>query len=119
MAEMQNAINELAEALKKKKDDIIEIRGRTAREQFEFERIHDMSNEASQKDVDHEKENIDLLNEVDLKRLNENEIASKEWHEERFKEEKAEYREFRYTELRHCKDREVGLQTVMGGRVSG
>ena len=31
-----------------------------------------MSNEASQKDVDHEKEKIDLLNEVDLKRLNEN-----------------------------------------------
>ena len=34
-----------------------------------------------------------------LMRLNENEMASKEWHEERFIEERSEYRRFRYNEL--------------------
>ena len=39
-------------------------------------------------------------------RLNENEIASREWYEKRFNDEKNEFRQFRYTELRTFKDRE-------------
>ena len=42
-----------------------------------------------------------------LMKLNENEMASKEWHEERFIEEKNEYRRFRYTELQAFRDREL------------
>ena len=44
--------------------------------------------------------------------MNENEIASKEWHEKRFLEEKAEYRQFKYTELQVFKDRENSLEAV-------
>ena len=47
-----------------------------------------------------------------LMKLNENEIASKEWYEKRFLEEKAEYREFKYTELQVFKDRENSLEVV-------
>ena len=47
-----------------------------------------------------------------LMRLNENEMASKEWHEERFIEEKNEYRRFRYTELQAFKDRELSVEAV-------
>lgn len=63
MAEMQTTINELAEGLKKNAG-IIEIRGRTARERFE--RIQDMSNEAQQKDADHEKVKIELMNKLTI-----------------------------------------------------
>ena len=45
-------------------------------------------------------------------KLNENEIASKEWHEKRPQEEKEEYRQFRYTELQVFKDRENSLEAV-------
>lgn len=45
-------------------------------------------------------------------KLNESEIALKEWHEKRLQEEKDEYRQFRYTELQAFKDREISLETV-------
>ena len=47
-----------------------------------------------------------------LMKLNENEMASKEWHEERFIEEKNEYRRFRYTELQAFRDRELTVEAV-------
>ena len=45
-------------------------------------------------------------------KLNENEIASKEWYENQFMDEKAEYRKFKHTELQVFKDREVSLEAV-------
>ena len=45
-------------------------------------------------------------------KLNESEIASKEWYENQFMDEKAEYRQFKHTELQVFKDREVSLETV-------
>jgi hypothetical protein len=108
MAEMQSAINELSESLMKK-DDIIATKDSTAREHVK--RIREMANMAHLKEDEHLWEKNKLQVEINHK-LNENEIASKEWHEKRPQEEKDEYRQFRYTELQAFKDREISLEAV-------
>ena len=103
VAEMQSAINELSESLAKK-DDIIATKDSTVREVR-------WQNMAHLKEDEHLWEKNKLQVEINHK-LNENEIASKEWHEKRPQEEKDEYRQFRYTELQIFKDRENSLEAV-------
>ena len=72
-----------------------------------------MANMAQKKDDEYLWKHNELQVEINhLMKLNENEIASKEWYEERFIEEKNEYRKFRYTELQAFKDREVNVEAV-------
>jgi hypothetical protein len=86
---MQSAINELTESLTKK-DEIIATKEGIARERFA--RIREMANMTHQKEDEHLWEKNKLQMEIKhLMKLNENEVASKEWHEKRFLEEKAEY----------------------------
>ena len=89
VVEMQSAINELTESLTKK-DEIIATKEGIARERFA--RIREMANMTHQKEDEHLWEKNKLQMEINhLMKLNENEVASKEWHEKRFLEEKAEY----------------------------
>jgi predicted nucleic acid-binding protein len=72
-----------------------------------------MTKMARQKDDEHLWEKNRLEVEINhLMKLNGNEIASKEWYENRFTDEKAEDRQFRYTELQVFKDREVNMEAV-------
>jgi len=110
VAEMQTAINELTESLTRK-DDIIAAKDRATRDHFA--KVQDMTKVARQKDDEHLWEKNRLEVEINhLMMLNENEIASKEWYENRFTDEKAKDRQFRYTELQVFKDREVNMEAV-------
>ena len=109
VAEMQATINELTASLARK-DDIIAAKDSATRDHFA--KVRDMAN-LTHKEVEHLWKNNELQVEINnLMRLNENEIASKEWYENRFTDEKAEYRRFRYTELQAFKDREVNIEAV-------
>ena len=110
VAEMQTAINELTASLTRK-DDIIAAKDRATRDHFA--KVQDMTKMARQKDDEHLWEKNRLEVEINhLMKLNGNEIASKEWYENRFTDEKAEDRQFRYTELQVFKDREVNMEAV-------
>ena len=110
LVEMQSAINELATSLARK-DDIIAAKASATRDHFA--KVRDMANMAQKKDDEHLWKHSELQVEINhLMKLNENEIASKEWYEERFIDEKNEYRKFRYTELQAFKDREVNVEAV-------
>ena len=107
VAEMQTTINELTASLARK-DDIIAAKDSATRDHFA--KVRDMANLAHKKEDEHLwKLQVEINN---LMKLNENEIASKEWYENRFTDEKAEYRRFRYTELQAFKDREVNIEAV-------
>ena len=110
MAEMQLAINELTESLARK-DDIIAAKDRATRDQVV--KVRDMANMAHQKEDEYLWKKNELQVGINhLMKLNENEIASKEWYENQFMDEKAEYRKFKHTELQVFKDREVSLEAV-------
>ena len=97
MAEMQSTINELTASLRRR-DDIIAAKDSATRDHFT--KVRDLANMAQKKEDEYLMKRNELQVEIrSLMRLNENEMASKEWHEERFIEEKNEYRRFRYTEL--------------------
>ena len=107
---MQLTINELTASLTRK-DDIIAAKDNATRDHFA--KVRDMANMAQKKDDEYLWKNNELQVEINnLMKLNENEIASKEWYENRFMDEKAEYRRFRYTELQAFKDREVNVEAV-------
>jgi CRISPR/Cas system-associated endonuclease Cas3-HD len=110
MAEMQLAINELTASLSRK-DDIIAAKDSATRDHFA--KVRDMANMAQKKDDEYLWKHNELQMEIrSLMKLNENEVASREWHEERFIEEKNEYRRFRHTELQAFKDRAVSVEAV-------
>ena len=110
VGEVQTAINELTASLARK-DDIIAAKDSATRDHFA--KVRDMANMAQKKEDEHLWKNNELQVEINnLMKLNENEIASKEWYENRFTDEKAEYRRFRYTELQAFKDREVNIEAV-------
>ena len=110
MAEMQSAINELTASLARR-DDIIAAKDSATRDHFA--KVRDMANMAQKKDDEYLWKHNELQVKINhLMKFNENEIASKEWFEERFIEEKNEYRKFRYTELQAFKDREVNVEAV-------
>ena len=81
LAEMQSAINELTASLKRK-DDIIAAKDSATRDHFA--KVRDMANMAQKKDEYLWKHNELQVEIRHLMKLNENEIDSKEWHEERF-----------------------------------
>jgi hypothetical protein len=88
-AEMQTVINELTASLARK-DDIIAAKDSATRDHFA--KVRDMANMAQKKEDEHLWKNNELQVEINhLMKLNENEIASKEWYENRFTDEKAEY----------------------------
>ena len=110
MAEMQLAMNELTESLVRK-DDIIAAKDRATRDHVV--KVRDMANMAHQKEEEYLWKKNELQVEINhLMKLNENEIASKEWYESQFIDGKAEYRRFKHTELQVFKDREVSLEAV-------
>ena len=110
VGEVQTAINELTASLARK-DAIIAAKDSATRDHFA--KVRDMANMAQKKEDEHLWKNNELQVEINnLMKLNENEIASKEWYENRFTDEKAEYRRFRYTELQAFKDREVNIEAV-------
>ena len=110
MAEMQSTIDELNASLSRK-DDIIAAKDSATRDHFA--NVRDMKSMIQTKDDEYKWKHNELEVEIrSLMRLNENEIASREWYEKRFNEEKDEYRQFRYTELRTFKDREVSVEYV-------
>ena len=105
---MQSTINELTASLRRR-DDIIAAKDSAARDHFT--KVRDLANMAQKKEDEYLMKRNELQVEIrSLMKLNENEIASKEWHEERFIEEKNEYRRFRYTELQAFKDRELTVE---------
>lgn len=72
-----------------------------------------MANMAHQKEDEYLWKKNELQVEINhLMKLNENEIASKEWYENQFMDEKAEYRKFKHTELQVFEDGEVSLEAV-------
>ena len=76
-------------------------------------KVRDMANMAHQKEDEYLWKKNELQVGINhLMKLNENEIASKEWYENQFMDEKAEYRKFKHTELQVFKDREVSLEAV-------
>ena len=88
-AEMQTVINELTASLARK-DDIIAAKDSATRDHFA--KVRDMANMAQKKEDEHLWKNNELQVEINhLMKLIENEIASKEWYENRFTDEKAEY----------------------------
>jgi len=105
MAEMQSAINELTASLARK-DDIIATKDRATRDHIT--KVRDMTNMAHQKEDEYLWKRNEV--QVEINHLNENEIASKEWYENPFTEEKAECRQFKHTELQVLKDRELSLE---------
>ena len=110
MAEMQSTIDELNASLLRK-DNIIAIKDSATRDHFA--KVRDMKSMIQTKDDEYNWKHNELEVEIrSLMRLNENEIASREWYEKRFNEEKDEYRQFRYAELRTFKDREVSVEAV-------
>ena len=110
VAELQSTIEELKENLAKK-DMVIADHDGIARGRFV--RIREMANMAHQKEEEHLWVKNKLQVEINhLMKLNEGEIASKEWQEKRYLEERAEFREFKDVELRAYKDRENNLEAV-------
>ena len=110
LAEMQSTINELTASLRRK-DDIIAAKDSATRDHFT--KVRDLANMAQKKEDEYLMKRNELQVEIrSLMKLNENEMASKEWHEERFIEEKNEYRRFRYTELQAFRDRELTVEAV-------
>ena len=110
VAEMQSTINDLNASLTRQ-DDIIAAKDSATRDHFA--KVRDMANMAQKKDDEYLWRNNELQVEINhLMKLTENEIASKEWYENRFTDEKTEYRNFRYTELQAFKDREVNIEAV-------
>ena len=82
MAEMQSTINELTASLARR-DDIIAAKDSATRDHFA--KVRDMANMAQKKDDEYLWKHNELQVEIrHLMKLNENEIDSKEWHEERF-----------------------------------
>ena len=109
LAEMQSTINELTSL--RRKDDIIAAKDSATRDHFT--KVRDLANMAQKKEDEYLMKRNELQVEIrSLMKLNENEMASKEWHEERFIEEKNEYRRFRYTELQAFRDRELTVEAV-------
>ena len=83
-------INELTASLSRK-DDIIAAKDSATRDHVA--KVRDMASMAQKKDDEYLWKHNELQVEIrHLTKLNENEIASKEWYEERFMEEKNEYR---------------------------
>ena len=110
MAEMQSTIDKLNASVSSR-DNIIAIKDSATHDHFA--KLRDMKNMIQARDDEYNRKHSELEVEIrSLMRLNENEIASREWYEKRFNEEKDEFRQFRHTELRTFKDREVSVEQV-------
>ena len=85
MAEMQSTINELTASLARR-DDIIAAKDSATRDHFA--KVRDMANMAQKKDDEYLWKHNELQVKINhLMKFNGNEIASKEWFEERFRGE--------------------------------